>query len=718
MKKILAFLVILIFCIQVSAQEEYFDYQNLLLNFKIKNSIEIVPKNPSYSVKSVQARLNYVPKESYRQKVESVETIPDADFEDGTIVFFWKNPPLNIFFEADSKISTVADFKKVKQKQNFPINNLQNDLFEYLQQGEIIDITPEIKTLASSLAEDNDDLYEVVFRLADWTEKNIQYNLSTRNVEASEPASWVLENKEGVCDEITSLFIAMCRSLGIPARFVSGIAYTNSESFEQDWGPHGWAEVYFPEQGWIPFDVTYGEFGYIDAGHIKLRESTGPKDSSVEYEYIGRDIGLDTQRLVFETSVLEKGENLEKIVDFDIDIYSREVGFGSYNMVTANIKNTKDYYVSQKVFLAKTQGTTILDEYQKNIILKPKEQKKVHWIIKVDENLDPRSVYTFPIKVYTNRGQQKKSEFKSREDFANIPYSTLESFLETESKNLPEEISLLCEPENYEIYYYEKAKINCVIEKAKESDIEKIEVCVDKSCDDYNIKGINKIDFSFEKSFPDLGLKNIPITANYGKNSKTNYIVVNVLDEPDLYISEIISPEEVSFGENFSIDFILKRKSQSFPRNISVRLVHDKDLIRYSWNFDILKSHQKFVLNSDGRMLWPGKNSFTLFIDFEDSDGKVFNQSKQFNLELVNTTLGQKGFLLLNRIGGETERVINNPEDRKKFLKNPTTWIIFAGAVTILVLLEAIMRIEKRKGSYVPHPHVPKIKKKNEKPKE
>ena len=60
-----------------------------------------------------------------------------------------------------------------------------------------------------------DDLFIVVYKLAEWVKTNVNYDLSTLTASVSQKASWVLDNKEGVCDEITNLFIALSRALGI-----------------------------------------------------------------------------------------------------------------------------------------------------------------------------------------------------------------------------------------------------------------------------------------------------------------------------------------------------------------------------------------------------------------------------------------------------------------------------------------------------------------------
>ena len=118
--------------------------------------------------------------------------------------------------------------------------------------------------------------------------------------DVTQPASWTLREERGVCDELSGLFIAMSRSLGIPARFFTGVAYTNWEG-KNEWGPHGWAEIYIPDAGWVPYDVTYGEYGFVDSSHIKLQDSVDAGKSSVGYSWLGRDVDLKINK--FETNV-------------------------------------------------------------------------------------------------------------------------------------------------------------------------------------------------------------------------------------------------------------------------------------------------------------------------------------------------------------------------------------------------------------------------------
>jgi transglutaminase-like putative cysteine protease len=63
--------------------------------------------------------------------------------------------------------------------------------------------------------------------------------------------------KRGVCQDLTHVFIASARHLGIPARYVSGYFMRNDGIVDQDAG-HAWAEAKVPGLGWVGFDPTNG----------------------------------------------------------------------------------------------------------------------------------------------------------------------------------------------------------------------------------------------------------------------------------------------------------------------------------------------------------------------------------------------------------------------------------------------------------------------------
>jgi transglutaminase-like putative cysteine protease len=76
--------------------------------------------------------------------------------------------------------------------------------------------------------------------------------------------------KRGVCQDLTHIFIAGARSIGIPARYVSGYFFRNDGVVEQNAG-HAWAEAHVDGLGWVAFDPA----NKISATDAHLRVAVG-----------------------------------------------------------------------------------------------------------------------------------------------------------------------------------------------------------------------------------------------------------------------------------------------------------------------------------------------------------------------------------------------------------------------------------------------------------
>ena len=72
----------------------------------------------------------------------------------------------------------------------------------------------------------------------------------------------VLETARGDCNDATTLFVALARSTGLPARTVGGLIYLNGRFYY-----HAWAEVYLND--WIAVDPTFDQFP-ADAAHVPI----------------------------------------------------------------------------------------------------------------------------------------------------------------------------------------------------------------------------------------------------------------------------------------------------------------------------------------------------------------------------------------------------------------------------------------------------------------
>jgi len=87
-------------------------------------------------------------------------------------------------------------------------------------------------------------------------------------------AAEALAAGSGVCQDHAHVFIAACRALGIPARYVSGYLFTINDAHVAS---HAWAEAWVVDR-WRTFDVTNG--GPAGETHIRIAIGADYLDAS------------------------------------------------------------------------------------------------------------------------------------------------------------------------------------------------------------------------------------------------------------------------------------------------------------------------------------------------------------------------------------------------------------------------------------------------------
>jgi transglutaminase-like putative cysteine protease len=88
-------------------------------------------------------------------------------------------------------------------------------------------------------------------------ELNREITFDTDPTHSATTAAEAFALRRGVCQDITHIFIAAARQLGIPARYIGGHFYRADGVTAQDAG-HAWAEAYVENLGWVGFDPTNG----------------------------------------------------------------------------------------------------------------------------------------------------------------------------------------------------------------------------------------------------------------------------------------------------------------------------------------------------------------------------------------------------------------------------------------------------------------------------
>ena len=81
----------------------------------------------------------------------------------------------------------------------------------------------------------------------------VRYRPGTSDVQDS--AAKVFQSGEGVCQDHAHVYLAAARSVGLPARYVSGYLYTGDT---KDIASHAWVDVWMgAANGWQSIDVTH-----------------------------------------------------------------------------------------------------------------------------------------------------------------------------------------------------------------------------------------------------------------------------------------------------------------------------------------------------------------------------------------------------------------------------------------------------------------------------
>ena len=111
----------------------------------------------------------------------------------------------------------------------------------------------EIRAFAHAALEGAADPRIRAQRLAEAVCDTIRYLPGTTDVQDS--AAGVFKSGAGVCQDHAHVYIASARSIGVPARYVSGYLYTGDAS---DAASHAWVDVWLgPDIGWQSIDVTH-----------------------------------------------------------------------------------------------------------------------------------------------------------------------------------------------------------------------------------------------------------------------------------------------------------------------------------------------------------------------------------------------------------------------------------------------------------------------------
>jgi transglutaminase-like putative cysteine protease len=105
-----------------------------------------------------------------------------------------------------------------------------------------------------ALAEGRSDIWGDVRRLGEHIYRRFAYRPKTTGVNTL--ATDVLKLRMGVCQDFAHVHLGLCRSMGIPARYVSGYFFNDTRRPREIEASHAWTEAWVPGYGWVAYDPT------------------------------------------------------------------------------------------------------------------------------------------------------------------------------------------------------------------------------------------------------------------------------------------------------------------------------------------------------------------------------------------------------------------------------------------------------------------------------
>ena len=129
-------------------------------------------------------------------------------------------------------------------------------LAEFFSASHYVPLDVELwREAQDALAEGRSDVWSDVLRLGGHIYRRFAYRPKTTGVNTR--ATDALKLRMGVCQDFAHVHLGLCRSMGIPARYVSGYFFNNTRRPREIEASHAWIEAYVPGHGWAAFDPTH-----------------------------------------------------------------------------------------------------------------------------------------------------------------------------------------------------------------------------------------------------------------------------------------------------------------------------------------------------------------------------------------------------------------------------------------------------------------------------
>ena len=210
-----------------------------------------------------------------------------------------------LVIEAESQVETKPDAQRPDvpgvPSPGLPGARSPSELYsEFLTASHYVPLTVELwRETQDVFAEDaRTEIWKDALRLGRHVYKTFTYKPHSTGVHTL--ATDALKLRTGVCQDYAHVMLGLCRTIGIPARYVSGYFFNRSRRPGEIEASHAWVEVLVPGFGWAAYDPTHDRIA--DERYVKVAAG---RDYADIRPVSGTYRGAPTRELRVEVTVRE-----------------------------------------------------------------------------------------------------------------------------------------------------------------------------------------------------------------------------------------------------------------------------------------------------------------------------------------------------------------------------------------------------------------------------
>lgn len=210
------------------------------------------------------------------------------------------NPILFARWDKDAKSRTLTlafhAARKEVRRDKFPAKEgcfERADFQAYLKATRLGPITGEVKKLADEITKNKKTVQGKARAIYDWACRNMYRDPETIGCGLGDVKA-LLKKPGGKCTDISSVYIALARAAGVPAREIFGLRLGKKPGEDITTYQHCWAEFFLPGYGWVPVDPADVRKAML-VENLKLED---PKTQEYQKYFWG---GIDPYRIKLAT---------------------------------------------------------------------------------------------------------------------------------------------------------------------------------------------------------------------------------------------------------------------------------------------------------------------------------------------------------------------------------------------------------------------------------